>query len=92
MAVGCFGLGSVEIVGGSGSAMQLVQIIGSSGTIVAVVAKYSVAFPITYHYLGGLRHLYWDNKPDLLTNSKVATSSYYLFLSTALIASGAAIV
>lgn len=24
-------------------------------------AKFAVAFPLLYHYLGGLRHLYWDH-------------------------------
>lgn len=24
-------------------------------------AKFAVAFPLVYHYLGGLRHLYWDH-------------------------------
>ena len=88
MAVGCFSLGSIEIVGGSGSALYVVQMIGSSGTIVAAGAKFSVAFPIAYHYLGGIRHLMWDNKPDMLTNVDVEKSSYNLFGAASAIALG----
>jgi len=25
------------------------------------IVKFGVAFPLTYHYLGGMRHLAWDN-------------------------------
>jgi succinate dehydrogenase (ubiquinone) cytochrome b560 subunit len=92
MAVGCFSLGSIEIIGGSGAALQLVHMVGSSGMLVATGAKFAVAFPITYHYLGGLRHLMWDNKPDMLTNSDVEKSSYYLFGTAAAIATGASFI
>jgi succinate dehydrogenase (ubiquinone) cytochrome b560 subunit len=92
MAVGCFGLGSIEIVGGSGSALQVVQSIGSSGTLLAGGAKFSLVFPVAYHYFGALRHLRWDAQPDLLTNAKVATSSYYLFVAAAITASIATLV
>ena len=91
MAVGCFGLGSIEISGGSGTALQFVQVVGSSGMLVAGGAKFSVVFPVAYHYLGALRHLRWDIQPDLLTNEKVATSSYYLFIAATVAASLAAL-
>jgi succinate dehydrogenase (ubiquinone) cytochrome b560 subunit len=91
MAVGCFGLGTVEIVGGSGTAIQLMQGIGSSGFIVASAAKFSVVFPIAYHYLGAMRHFVWDNKPDVLTNIDVEKSSYYLFGAATVVATGASL-
>ena len=91
MAVGCFGLGSIEIVGGSGTALQFVQLIGSSSTIVACGAKFSVVFPVAYHYLCALRHIQWDVQPDLLTNAKVASSSYYLYIAATVAASFAAL-
>ena len=88
LSFGAAGLGALEIVGGSGSALYVVQMIGSSGTIVAAGAKFSVAFPIAYHYLGGIRHLMWDNKPDMLTNVDVEKSSYNLFGAASAIALG----
>ena len=43
-------------------------------------------FPSVYHTFGGIRHLMWDTYPKLLTNQKVAKSSYLLlgisFVST----------
>ena len=39
-------------------------------------------FPLSYHTLGGIRHLIWDAKPSLLTNSSVQKSSIALFVSS----------
>ena len=39
----------------------------------------SFIIPTTYHTYGGIRHILWDNYPKLLTNNKVASSSYFLF-------------
>tara|TARA_Y100000591_G_C21773451_1_gene666869 strand:+ start:197 stop:565 length:369 start_codon:yes stop_codon:yes gene_type:complete len=41
--------------------------------------NYSILFPSTYHTLGGIRHFIWDKFPHLMTNTKVARSSYLLF-------------
>ena len=41
---------------------------------------YSLLFPAIYHTMGGMRHFLWNRFPSLLlTNSKVARSSYLLF-------------
>lgn len=80
LSFGCAGLATAEILGGSGTALDLMQSIGgTSSGLVTAGAKFSVAFPLTFHYLGALRHLYWDSKPELLTNPGVAQSSYILF-------------
>merc|ERR1719223_1347578 len=57
LSIGAAGLGTVELVGGSGASLALMQEIAASGAIVGGVAKLSVAFPCIFHYLGGLRHL-----------------------------------
>mmetsp|Transcript_22381 Transcript_22381/g.29024 ORF Transcript_22381/g.29024 Transcript_22381/m.29024 type:complete len:174 (-) Transcript_22381:312-833(-) len=59
-------------------------------SVVGPAAKAIVAYPIVYHYLGGLRHIIWDNYPDLLTNDQVKTSSFVLFGASAAAAAGAA--
>ncbi len=46
------------------------------------VAKMAVAFPLTYHYINGMRHFYWDRTPDALTNDQVENTSYAVFLSS----------
>ena len=42
------------------------------------IINYSLILPTTYHTLGGIRHFVWDKYPQLLTNVKVAKSSYLL--------------
>ena len=91
LSFGCAGLGIVELFGGSGGALELMSAIGSSGGVVAAGAKFSVAFPCVYHYLGGLRHLVWDNKPDMLTNVDVEKASYAL-LGASVLVSGVAVI
>jgi succinate dehydrogenase (ubiquinone) cytochrome b560 subunit len=62
-----------------------------------VPAKFVVAYPLVYHYLGGLRHFVWDlhkignnaDKTSLLEKDRVEQSSKVLLgvalaLSTAL--------
>ena len=61
--------------------------IGNAG-MVAYPAKFCMAFPIIYHYAGGLRHLVWDYSPDKLTNEEVEKASYALFGASAAISAG----
>ena len=44
--------------------------------------NYSFIVPSTYHTLGGVRHFLFDKYPTLLTNQRVAQSSYFLFGAT----------
>ena len=41
-----------------------------------------ILYPFGYHFSGGLRHLLWDSFPHLLTNSRVASSSKFLFVAS----------
>ena len=47
----------------------IMQSIGDSG--LAIPAKLCVAFPMSYHFLGGVRHAYWDATPEAVTNEQV---------------------
>jgi len=85
LSFGAAGLGLVEIVGGSGTALGLMQDIGSMGPAVTSVAKFSVAFPVVYHYLAGVRHLVWDNMPEYLTNVDVEKASWALVGSSVIL-------
>lgn len=78
LSVGCAGLGFLELVGGSGTSYWVMETIGSQGFLISSGAKFGVSFTILYHYLGALRHLAWDNSPDMLTNEQVEKSSYLL--------------
>jgi len=90
LSFGAAGVGTVELVGGTGSALQLMQAVGSASNPVLLVAgaKFSVAFPLIYHYLGAVRHMIWDKNPDFLTNVGVEQTSYYLFGTSLLLSGG----
>mmetsp|Transcript_23497 Transcript_23497/g.65367 ORF Transcript_23497/g.65367 Transcript_23497/m.65367 type:complete len:174 (+) Transcript_23497:97-618(+) len=88
LSMGCAGLGAAELVGGSGTALYLMQLIGSQGFLVASAAKLSVGFPIVYHYLGALRHFAWDYQPDRLTNDQVEQASQILIGSSVVLTGG----
>lgn len=91
LTFGAAGVGLVEILAGNGAALSLMQEIAGTGyPVVTAAAKFSVSFPCVYHYLGGVRHLLWDNFPEMLTNVDVKKASYALvgsslFLSLALV-------
>lgn len=88
LSVGAAGLGVVELASGGGGSVALMQDIASMGPIVASTAKFSVAFPCVYHYLGGLRHILWDRYPDTLTNIGVDKASYALVGTSTLLSIG----
>ncbi|KAL7496899.1 hypothetical protein ACHAWT_005137 [Skeletonema menzelii] len=85
LSFGAAGLGALEIIGGNGAALSLMSDIGNSGLVLSSGAKFAVAFPIVYHYLGGLRHLVWDNAPEMLTNMDVEKTSYGLIGASVLV-------
>eukprot|EP00947_MAST-08B_sp_MAST-8B-sp1_P006301 g6301.t1 len=39
------------------------------------VARFTVGFPLVYHYVAGIRHVYWDKNPEALTNEDVYKTS-----------------
>jgi succinate dehydrogenase (ubiquinone) cytochrome b560 subunit len=59
---------------------------------VGSVAKFAVAFPFVYHYLGGVRHIAWDRTPDMLTTESVEKSSYLLLGSAVVVSGGLALI
>mmetsp|Transcript_21537 Transcript_21537/g.62746 ORF Transcript_21537/g.62746 Transcript_21537/m.62746 type:complete len:108 (-) Transcript_21537:370-693(-) len=50
-----------------------------AGSSLAPLAKFSVSFPLLYHYLGAVRHAVWDSKPETVQNGFTEQSSYALF-------------
>ena len=86
LSFGAAGLGIIEIVGGSGAAAAFASDFAATGGMALVAgAKFSVAFPVAYHYLGGLRHMIWDGNPEMLTNVDVEKASYALVGGSTLI-------
>mmetsp|Transcript_29880 Transcript_29880/g.68942 ORF Transcript_29880/g.68942 Transcript_29880/m.68942 type:complete len:216 (-) Transcript_29880:1686-2333(-) len=87
LSFGAMGLGGVELMGGPGSALSLMEAVASYGPLVAASGKFAVTFPCLYHFLGTIRHFAWDERPDTLTIADVEKSSYYL-IGTSLMISG----
>jgi len=84
----CAGIGAVEIFGGSGASLALMQEVGSMGFPIATGTKFGLSFCFVYHYLGGLRHLVWDANPEKLTIEQVEQASYRLFGASTVISAG----
>jgi len=82
LTVGMGGMATVSLAGGDIPA--LVGII--AGSSIAPLAKFSVAFPLVYHYLGGVRHSIWDYSPEMIQNTSVEQASWAL-IGTASVAS-----
>jgi hypothetical protein len=54
------------------------------------LAKFAVGSTCTYHYLGAVRHVFWERNPNALAKDTITTSAYVLYGSTAAIAAGLA--
>lgn len=52
------------------------------------LAKLAVSFALSYHFLGGVRHVVWDANPNLLQSAEVTKASYALFGGSALMSLG----
>jgi len=63
----------------------ILDAVKTSAPAVIPVAKLCVAFPLTFHYLGGVRHLVWDHTLKGLDIKSMEMSSYVLFGSSAAI-------
>jgi len=81
LSAGVTGIGALSLMGVDAPGMM--QTIGA--TPFAPIFKFGVAFPLVYHYLGGVRHIVWDKAPDSLTNEEVSKSSYILFGTSGLL-------
>ena len=73
--LGITGIGALALIGCD--VPSFMSTIGDI-TVIGNVAKFGVVFPLTYHYLGGVRHFMWDKNPEMLENDKVEQSSKIL--------------
>jgi succinate dehydrogenase (ubiquinone) cytochrome b560 subunit len=85
LSLGMSGIGTMALLGGDPSA--LMTAIG--GSSLALPAKFCVAFPLSYHFIGGVRHAYWDAVPDAVTNEQVEKASYAVMGGAMLVTTGA---
>jgi len=55
LSAGVVGMSTASLVGA-----DVPMMMASLAQISPVLAKFSVSFPIVYHYVAGIRHVYWD--------------------------------
>jgi len=84
LSLGLTGMASAALVGADVPA--LMQAVAMPAT------KFIVAFPLVYHYIGGLRHTIWDRQPETVTNEAVEKASMALFGASTVISGGLALV
>ena len=89
LSIGVSGIGAMSFVGADPSAVT--STIAGFGAV-AFVPKFLVAFPLVYHYLGGIRHMAWDRAPEQLTNDDVEKSSSILFGGAMALSTGLALI
>ena len=54
---GAWGAGAVAL---QGDLVGAVDAFKAAAPMLVLPAKFAVAFPLVYHYLGGVRHVFWD--------------------------------
>ncbi len=61
LAVGMYGIGLGNLVG-CDVAESLYQL--GSIPMLGSLVKFSISFPLIYHYVAGIRHFYWEARPE----------------------------
>ena len=69
----------IALYGGNDALLSGLDVL-KSNSMIHFLAKELVAFPIIYHWLGELRHLYWDATAKGLSLPQVRASSRALLI------------
>ena len=85
LCVGVYGIGSLSLLGVDCSSIMM----DLGQTSIAPVFKFGVAFPLTYHYICGIRHVIWD-KYVMGFNNDAMNQSSLLVVGSSLALSGIA--
>mmetsp|Transcript_7647 Transcript_7647/g.11488 ORF Transcript_7647/g.11488 Transcript_7647/m.11488 type:complete len:171 (+) Transcript_7647:93-605(+) len=75
LTVGLYGISYGALLGADMPAFM--SMLGSSG--IGPFVKFSVAFPLIYHYVAGMRHFYWERKPEGLDPETQKNSSIAIY-------------
>ena len=82
---------SVGLGGVAGGALCGLDVAGlaalAGASSLAAPAKFTVAFPLVYHFFGGVRHTLWDRNPEKMLNNKDAEQSSYVLIGGSVAAS-----
>lgn len=89
MSVGVIGM-SMLALSGSCDIPAYVETVKTSAPLVMPVVKTLVGFPLVYHTVAGLRHLYWDKTAKGLDLNSVELSSKAVIAGSVVITLGLA--
>jgi succinate dehydrogenase cytochrome b556 subunit len=85
---GFFGVGALALAGSSDSALSTVSAVADYAP---TLAKFSVAYVLSYQWFGSARHLYWDMTAKGFHNHMMYQSSMVMFAITAGVSAGIAL-
>eukprot|EP00164_Ancoracysta_twista_P001445 GFYU01001883.1.p1 GENE.GFYU01001883.1~~GFYU01001883.1.p1 ORF type:complete len:165 (-),score=39.67 GFYU01001883.1:509-1003(-) len=83
MTGGFGGVAAISLLGGDVGAIMAGL---KTMPVLATATKFALAFPLTYHYAAGVRHMFWDAYPSVLTTEEVTRQSYLLIGGVTLVA------
>lgn len=84
LSVAIVSAGMISIAGGD--VLGVVHGMKTNVSLLVPVTKFCLAFPLVYHTLGGLRHLYWDKTAKGLDSAAEANTSSYILIGTSTVA------
>lgn len=85
------GIAGATIVGGGNCASDLVESGAAAFPMLVTPAKFAIAWPLTYHWLGNMRHMYWDLTAKGFNNITMLHTSYGIVAATTAISAGLAL-
>eukprot|EP01111_Echinosteliopsis_oligospora_P014328 TRINITY_DN537_c0_g1_i1.p1 TRINITY_DN537_c0_g1~~TRINITY_DN537_c0_g1_i1.p1 ORF type:complete len:171 (+),score=49.18 TRINITY_DN537_c0_g1_i1:136-648(+) len=76
----------IGMLGASHELVYYINQLQQLSPLLPALMKFAIAFPTTYHFVAGARHLMWDSKPwQFLTIRKAFASGYIVMGLTAVI-------
>lgn len=87
LTIGMYGIGIGALCG-----LDVTHMMYSLGhSSIAPLAKFAVAFPLVFHGVGGVRHLYWEHFPENLSPETQRQASLLVVGSSVALAGVAAL-
>jgi succinate dehydrogenase (ubiquinone) cytochrome b560 subunit len=84
-------IAGTTLLGGSGMASDAVQGVVATHPELVPAAKFAVAWPLTYHWLGNIRHIVWDMTVKGFNNQTMLHTSYGIYAITTALSAAIAI-
>ena len=84
-------IAGATLLGGSSVVSDTVQDVAGSHPPFVPAAKFALAWPLTYHWLGNIRHIVWDMTVKGFNNQTMLHTSYGIYITTTVISAAIAI-